>query len=72
MGEPSLREQSLEKEIRRREDAAALPLVKAILAAFPGATIETVRDLTGTGASADNDADHGIGDALDPDSGEDA
>ena len=74
-GAPTLREQSLEREIKRREDAAALPLVKAILSAFPGATIETVRDLTG---ASDAEADGAIGDdfviepGIDPDDGEDA
>ena len=31
----------------QREEAAQHPLVKAVLAAFPGATIDEVRDLGG-------------------------
>ena len=45
-GAPSLREQRLEQDLRRKEDAANHPLVQAVLAAFPGAAIEVVRDLT--------------------------
>ncbi|BAE52907.1 DNA polymerase III, gamma/tau subunits [Paramagnetospirillum magneticum AMB-1] len=43
--QPTLAEQEANAELRRRADAAELPLVKAVLAAFPGATIEAVRDL---------------------------
>ena len=46
-GQPTLREQGVAAEQQRREDAAAHPLVQAVLAAFPGATIEAVRDLAG-------------------------
>ncbi len=52
-GEPTLREQALECEIKRKQDAASHPLVQAVLAAFPGATIEAVRDLTDAGGGAD-------------------
>ncbi|HIJ63556.1 MAG TPA: DNA polymerase III subunit gamma/tau, partial [Rhodospirillaceae bacterium] len=45
-GAPTLREQRLEQDLRRKEDAANHPLVQAVLAAFPGAAIEVVRDLT--------------------------
>jgi DNA polymerase-3 subunit gamma/tau len=44
-GTATLREQSLEREIRRKADAASHPLVQAVLEVFPGATIEAVRDL---------------------------
>ncbi|HVI52422.1 MAG TPA: DNA polymerase III subunit gamma/tau [Candidatus Sulfotelmatobacter sp.] len=44
-GEPTLRQQQIEIEIKRKQDAAAHPLVQAILQAFPGASIEAVRDL---------------------------
>jgi len=44
-GAATLREQSLEREIKRKQDAANHPLVQAVLTAFPGATIEVVRDL---------------------------
>jgi DNA polymerase III subunit gamma/tau len=43
-GEPTLAEQGRSAETGRREVARAHPLVQAILAAFPGTTIETVRD----------------------------
>jgi len=43
--QPTLAEREAEVETRRREDAANHPLVKAVLAAFPGAGIETVRDV---------------------------
>ena len=43
--QPTLSEQEASAETRRRQDAAELPLVKAVLAAFPGAAIEAVRDL---------------------------
>ncbi|MTJ81173.1 MAG: DNA polymerase III subunit gamma/tau [Telmatospirillum sp.] len=44
-GQPTLREQVLEREIKRKQDAASHPLVQAVLSTFPGATIEAVRDL---------------------------
>jgi DNA polymerase-3 subunit gamma/tau len=44
-GAATLREQNLEREIKRKQDAANHPLVQAVLMAFPGATIEVVRDL---------------------------
>jgi DNA polymerase-3 subunit gamma/tau len=43
--EPTLSEQEAQAETRRREDAAAHPLIRAVLSAFPGAVIEAVRDL---------------------------
>jgi DNA polymerase-3 subunit gamma/tau len=43
-GEPSIAEQGRAAETERRNLAANHPLVQAILAAFPGATIEAVRD----------------------------
>ncbi|ARJ64895.1 DNA polymerase III subunit gamma/tau [Magnetospirillum sp. ME-1] len=43
--QPTLAEQEASAELRRRQDAAEMPLVKAVLAAFPGASIEAVRDL---------------------------
>ena len=48
-GEPTLADQSRSAETDRRAAARSHPLVQAILAAFPGATIEAVRD-----ASADD------------------
>jgi DNA polymerase-3 subunit gamma/tau len=47
-GEPTLAEQGRAAEAERRAIAASHPLVQAVLAAFPGTTIEAVRD-----ASAD-------------------
>ena len=46
LGQPTLYETKIEQETQRRQDAAADPLVQAVLAAFPGATIEAVRDIT--------------------------
>jgi len=43
-GEPTLAEQGRNAEADRRETARNHPLVQAILLAFPGATIEAVRD----------------------------
>jgi len=43
-GEATLAEQGRSAETGRREAARGHPLVQAILAAFPGATIEAVRD----------------------------
>jgi DNA polymerase III subunit gamma/tau len=43
-GEPTLAEQGRAAEAERRTLAASHPLVQAILAAFPGAAIEAVRD----------------------------
>ena len=43
-GEPTLGEQGAAADTARRETAADHPLVRAILAAFPGARIEQVRD----------------------------
>ncbi|WP_395020354.1 DNA polymerase III subunit gamma/tau [Dongia sp.] len=52
LGAPTLKEQAqaVEAELRRR--AAEHPLVKAVLDAFPGATIDAVRDLKVTEESA--------------------
>lgn len=43
--EPTLAEQEITAERKRREDAANHPLVQAIMAAFPGAAVEVVRDM---------------------------
>jgi DNA polymerase-3 subunit gamma/tau len=48
-GEPTLAEQGEAADAARRSAAAEHPLVRAILAAFPGARLEAVRD---TGADA--------------------
>ncbi|MCK8783905.1 DNA polymerase III subunit gamma/tau [Roseomonas sp. NAR14] len=43
-GEPTLAEQGRSADLGRREIVASHPLVQAVLAAFPGARIEAVRD----------------------------
>ncbi len=62
-GAPTLRDQGLADEQRRRDDAAAHPLVQAVLGAFPGATIEAVRELIDEGepplAAADGETTTG-------------
>jgi DNA polymerase-3 subunit gamma/tau len=57
LGAPTLKQQAqaIEAEMRRR--AAEHPLVKAVLDAFPGATIDAVRDLTTPEAKPDSDAE---------------
>lgn len=44
-GEPTLKEQAAKLAADQRAEAALHPLVKAVLAAFPGASIDEVRDL---------------------------
>jgi DNA polymerase-3 subunit gamma/tau len=44
-GAATLRQQAVDREIKRKQDAASLPLVQAILTIFPGASIEAVRDI---------------------------
>jgi DNA polymerase-3 subunit gamma/tau len=43
-GQPTLARQGLDADTARRQTAAEHPMVKAILATFPGARIEAVRD----------------------------
>ena len=43
-GEPTLKQQDERREVERRTEVAAHPLVQAVLDAFPGATIAAVRD----------------------------
>lgn len=45
-GEPTLVEQERHAERKQRAEAADHPLVKAVLAAFPGAKIDQIRDLS--------------------------
>jgi DNA polymerase-3 subunit gamma/tau len=45
-GEPTLAEQEAAADRRERAAVTAHPLVQAVMAAFPGATIEAIRDLT--------------------------
>jgi DNA polymerase-3 subunit gamma/tau len=53
LGAPTLKQQAQAAEAEMRRRAAAHPLVKAVLDAFPGATIDAVRDLTTPDAEAD-------------------
>jgi DNA polymerase III subunit gamma/tau len=73
-GEPTLFEQEADQQIRRQRDAEALPLVQAVLAAFPGAKVEEVRDLTVEADTLDNPVLHDLELAADlegPDDGDD-
>ena len=62
----TLAEQEAAAETRRREDAAAHPLVQAVLAAFPGASVEAVREVAADEPDAAElalpDAEGGAGD----------
>ncbi|WP_145749350.1 DNA polymerase III subunit gamma/tau [Nitrospirillum amazonense] len=51
-GEPTLSDQDRAAENRTREQAAANPLVQALMAAFPGARMAAVRDLDQVAAAA--------------------
>jgi len=51
-GAPTLKQQAAALAESQRAEAAQHPLVKAVLAAFPGATIDEVRDLAGQDAAA--------------------
>jgi DNA polymerase-3 subunit gamma/tau len=50
-GEPTLKEQAAALAEAQRAEAAQHPLIQAVLAAFPGATIDEVRDLAGVPAA---------------------
>jgi DNA polymerase III subunit gamma/tau len=60
-GAASLREQAEQRARHLRSEAAEHPMVRAVLAAFPGATIEAVRELAPPGPPAGAPA------AADPD-----
>ena len=51
-GAPTLKQQAAAMAEAQRAEAAQHPLVKAVLQAFPGATIDEVRDLAGPVAPA--------------------
>ncbi|WP_044558633.1 DNA polymerase III subunit gamma/tau [Azospirillum sp. B4] len=51
-GEPTLSDQDKAAENRTRDQAAASPLVQALMAAFPGARMTAVRDLDQVAAAA--------------------
>jgi DNA polymerase-3 subunit gamma/tau len=64
-GEPTLREQRERREAALRNEAAAHPLVQAVLDTFPGAAIAAVRErfaATEPGAGDDDPADDAIAD----------
>jgi DNA polymerase-3 subunit gamma/tau len=56
-GAPTLRQQAEEKARSLRNEAAEHPLVRAVLEAFPGATIEAVRELAPMPAPSDEPED---------------
>ncbi|MGE3783854.1 MAG: DNA polymerase III subunit gamma/tau, partial [Alphaproteobacteria bacterium] len=70
-GAPTLAQQQAQRENVLRNEVAAHPLVRAVLEAFPGATIASVRDRP---AAADPGTDAAEGDEFDDgtDTGEDA
>jgi len=61
-GAPTLREEAKRQAADRLAEAAALPLVEAVLKSFPGAVVETVRELVP--AAEDGAAHAPAGDAL--------
>jgi DNA polymerase-3 subunit gamma/tau len=57
-GQPTLAQRDQESQSARRAQAAAHPLVQAVLNAFPGAELVAVRDgVQAPGAAAANEAD---------------
>ncbi len=56
LGAPTLKQQAQAVEAEMRRRAAEHPLVKAVLEAFPGAVIDTVRDLTTPDAKDESEA----------------
>jgi len=63
-GGPTLREQEREAETRLRDEVARHPAVQAVLAAFPGAKIEQVRDL-GEAQALDTTVETAVDDGAD-------
>jgi DNA polymerase-3 subunit gamma/tau len=57
-GAPTLAEQRAAAELRSKQDAAQHPLVRAVLDAFPGAAIETVRDIARAPGAGTNPPAH--------------
>ena len=56
LGAPTLKQQAQAAEAEMRRRAAEHPLVRAVLDAFPGATIDAVRDLTTPEPKADGES----------------
>jgi DNA polymerase-3 subunit gamma/tau len=71
-GEPTLAEQETLRQGARLSAAARHPLVQAILAAFPGAHLEAVRDLRGGRGEEEPQARPLLGDEAEADSEGDA
>jgi DNA polymerase-3 subunit gamma/tau len=64
-GEPTLAEQEAQRDSALRSEVAAHPLVRAVLDAFPGATIAAVRErfaAADAGPDAGEDSDEGADD----------
>lgn len=66
-GEATLKEQQAAAIAERKARAAEHPLVQAVLKAFPGASIEEVRDLINLAAQPDDEAPDIEADAADSD-----
>jgi len=66
LGAPTLKEQAQAADAELRRRAAEHPLVKAVLDAFPGATIDTVRDLKLPEAKTEASEDEAATIAEDP------
>lgn len=64
-GEPTIAEQERDAEQRQRAEAAEHPLVKAVLMAFPGARIDTIRDLSQVALAPPATVEPDIPEALD-------
>ena len=66
-GEPTLRQRREEREAELRSGVAAHPLVQAVLATFPGATIAAVRERFAAAEADAADGDAPATDDSDPD-----
>ncbi len=58
-GEPSLSEQAREKSAREKAEVAELPLVRAVLDLFPGATVSEIHKGTAHTSSSHREGDDG-------------
>jgi DNA polymerase-3 subunit gamma/tau len=66
-GAPTLSEQAETAKSERQGAAAAHPLIRAVLDAFPGAAIEAVRDLERAGPAPSADGVDEAGEPMDGD-----
>ncbi|HWA50880.1 MAG TPA: DNA polymerase III subunit gamma/tau, partial [Dongiaceae bacterium] len=62
-GEMTLKQQAAELVAQQRAEAAAHPLVKAVQAVFPGASIDEVRDLAQPAEEPAAEADAAVADS---------